>query len=91
MGNVVTVLNVTAFLCALYITWKAYQDSFKWGLFFFLSPVIYYVGARYVGAIIAGCVIIGLQLWYVKNNWKTVGAPFVVMTLAWVGATFLPR
>ena len=91
MPTIVQALNIVAILCALYITWKAYQDSLKWGLFFLLTPVVFYALSRFIGAPIAGVVVIGLQLYYVKNNWRAVGVPYAVMVVAWLGALLLPR
>ena len=90
MLTLVLVLNVVAILCGLYITWKAYQDSAKWGLFFFFTPLVYYALSRFTNPIIAGVIVIGLQLYYVMNNWRTVGIPYVVLVLAWIGTMVLP-
>lgn len=88
--TILLVLNIVMIGCALFITWKAYQDSAMWGVFFFFTPVVYYGLTRFTGQVLAGVIVIGLQLYYVANNWKAVGTPYVVMLVAWLAATFLP-
>ena len=90
MSTIVLVLNLVAISCALYVTWRAYQDSVMWGLFFLLTPVVYYALIRFTGAVIAGVIVIGLQLYYVRSNWKAVGKPFTVLVVAWLAGQFLP-
>lgn len=43
----------------------------------------------YIGALIAGVVVIALQLYYVTTNWKEVGTPYVVLVLAWLAGELI--
>lgn len=90
MAIVLLMLTVVSIVCALYITWKAYQDSVKWGLFFFFTPVIYYLLADITGALVAGLIVVGLQLMYVSRNWATVGNAFLVLVASWAATMLLP-
>jgi len=86
MPALLLALNVVALVCALYITVKAFQDSVLWGLFFLFTPVVYYLLTTKVGPVIAGAIVIGLQLFYVKNHWSTVGKAYMVIIVLFLGS-----
>ena len=90
MSTILLLLNLVALGCALMIIWRAYQDSVMWALFFLLTPLVYYALTRFTGPIIAGVIVIGLQLYYVTRNWKAVGKPFTVLVIAWLAGQLLP-
>lgn len=79
-------LNIVTLLCALYIMIKAFQDSVLWGMFFLLTPVLYYLLTTKMDALVAGAIMIGLQLFYVKNHWSTVGKAYATMVVVFLGS-----
>lgn len=87
--TLVLALNVITIICALYITFKAFQTSVWWGLFFVFTPLVYYFGGKYTGPLIAGLVVIALQVYFVAKHWKAVGRIFVYTVMCWAGATYI--
>jgi proline iminopeptidase len=82
-------LVVIGLICALYVAFKAFQQTPKWGAVFLLGPGVFYGLSLYAGWLIAGLVVIASQFWFVRQpyNWKTWGRIYVYMVLCWAGAT----
>ncbi|MEX2153806.1 MAG: proline iminopeptidase-family hydrolase [Gemmatimonadaceae bacterium] len=78
-------LYVIAIICALYITFKAFQRSVWWGLVFLVSPLVFWFLGGVTGVVIAGIVVIGAQIYFVRKIWRDVGRIYVYMVVCWVG------
>lgn len=84
-------LYVIGIICAVYVAFRAFQQSPAWGAAFLAAPVLFYFLAGVVGFLIAGLVVIAAQFYYVRQpyNWKTWGRIYVYMVLCWAGATVI--
>jgi proline iminopeptidase len=83
---------VIAILCALYIAFKALQyKNAGWGFVFLLIPIVFWAASRWVGPLIAGILILGPPLYYIRQPyvWKTLGRIYVYVILCWAGSTAL--
>lgn len=90
LETLVLALYVITILCSIYIAVKAMQArSFAWAPVFLLGPVVFWFLSGYVGALIAGLLVIAAQFWYVKQpyNWGTWGRIYVYVVLCWAGST----
>ena len=83
---------VIAILCALYIAFKALQfKNAAWGFVFLLIPLAFWLVSRWVGPLIAGILILGPPLYYIRQPyiWKTLGRIYIYVILCWAGSTAL--
>jgi proline-specific peptidase len=84
--------NVVAILCSLYVAFKAMQyKNYGWAFYFLSTPLVFWLLNRWVGPIIAGVVIIGSQIYYIRQPypWKTIGRIYIYIVACWVGSTTL--
>jgi proline iminopeptidase len=81
---------VIAILCSLYIAFMALQlKNQVWGAVFLLAPLAFWLLSRWVGPLIAGVVVLGAQVFYIRQPypWKTFGRIYIYIVLCWVGTT----
>lgn len=91
LETLILALYVIGIMCAVYIAVRAYQQSPKWGVAFFLAPGVFYLLLGFAGLLITGLVVFGAQFYFVRQsyNWKTWGRIYVYMVLCWAGVTGL--
>jgi proline iminopeptidase len=80
-------LYVIAIICSLYIPFVVYQYTKSWWmtLFFLLMPAAFWLLSRYTGPFIAGGVVLGAQIYFIRKVWKMVGRVFVYVVICWAG------
>jgi proline-specific peptidase len=81
--------QVIGIIVALYIAFAAYQQSPKWGVFFFLSTLAFVGLERYVEPLVAGLVVIASQIYFIHQpyTWKTLGRFYIYLIICWGGVT----
>ena len=81
---------VIAILCSLYIAFMALQyKNAAWGAVFLLAPIVYWLLSRWVGPLIAGVVVLGAEVFYIRQPypWKMLGRIYIYVVLCWAGST----
>ena len=81
---------VIAILCSLYIAFMALQyKNAAWGAVFLFAPIVYWLLSRWVGPLIAGVVVLGAEVFYIRQPypWKMLGRIYIYVVLCWAGST----
>lgn len=91
LDTLLLALYVIGAASALYVAFKVFQLSPRWGVVFALGPALFLLLAHYAGMLVAGIVVLATQVYYISRpyTWKTVGRIFVYVVLCWAGATYI--
>lgn len=91
LDTLLLALYVIGALSALYVAFKVFQLSPRWGIVFVLGPALFLGLMRFTGMLVAGIVVLATQVYYISRpyTWKTVGRIFVYVVLCWAGATYI--
>lgn len=87
LDTLLLALYVIATICSYYIVYKAWEYTRSAGLalFFLLMPPAFWLLGNWAGPLVAGVIVLGAQIYFIRKVWRVVGRFFVYVVICWAG------